>query len=68
MHIEETVREASSQIALGLEQSNARNKIAAAAVAAGLGLLLVYVSGFAQLDALHNAAHDARHSAAFPCH
>ncbi len=32
-----------------------------------LGLIILYFAGFAPLEA-HNAAHDARHSAAFPCH
>lgn len=32
-----------------------------------LGLVILYGVGFAPLAA-HNAAHDARHSAAFPCH
>ncbi|MFT2161539.1 CbtB domain-containing protein [Pseudomonas putida] len=33
-----------------------------------LGLCLVYFAGFSQIEAVHNAAHDTRHSAAFPCH
>jgi cobalt transporter subunit CbtB len=33
-----------------------------------LGLGFVYVVGFAPVSAVHNAAHDTRHSAAFPCH
>ena len=33
-----------------------------------LGLALIFVVGFAPLSAIHNAAHDARHAAAFPCH
>lgn len=33
-----------------------------------LGLFIVGVVGFAQIDVVHNAAHDARHSNAFPCH
>ncbi|MBJ9975102.1 CbtB-domain containing protein [Pseudomonas sp. S75] len=33
-----------------------------------LGLSLVYFAGFSHLEAVHNAAHDTRHSAAFPCH
>lgn len=33
-----------------------------------LGLFLIYGVGFAQPAAIHNAAHDARHSFAFPCH
>lgn len=32
------------------------------------GAMLVYVSGFAQPDLVHNAAHDARHAFATPCH
>jgi cobalt transporter subunit CbtB len=32
------------------------------------GAFLVYGVGFASPMALHNAAHDARHSFAFPCH
>ncbi len=33
-----------------------------------LGAFLIIGSGFAQPNLLHNAAHDARHSLAFPCH
>jgi cobalt transporter subunit CbtB len=32
------------------------------------GALLIYGVGLAQPSALHAAAHDTRHSAAFPCH
>jgi cobalt transporter subunit CbtB len=35
---------------------------------AALGLMHVHGGGLAQMDALHNAAHDARHAAGFPCH
>ena len=33
-----------------------------------LGLTLVYGLGFLNVDAVHNAAHDTRHSQGFPCH
>ncbi|MDE3738123.1 CbtB-domain containing protein [Pseudomonas sp. BN415] len=33
-----------------------------------IGLSLVYFAGFSHIEAVHNAAHDTRHSAAFPCH
>ncbi|NKB77734.1 MAG: hypothetical protein GKR96_12025 [Gammaproteobacteria bacterium] len=33
-----------------------------------LGATLIYGVGFASMDLAHNAAHDARHSVAFPCH
>ncbi len=36
--------------------------------AAALGACLVYFAGFSHIEAVHNAAHDTRHSAAFPCH
>ena len=33
-----------------------------------LGVFLVFGTGFANSDTIHNAAHDSRHSFAFPCH
>ncbi len=36
--------------------------------AAILGVVLIYLAGFAHADAVHDGAHDARHSAALPCH
>lgn len=33
-----------------------------------LGAVLIYGVGFASPMAVHNAAHDARHAFAFPCH
>ena len=33
-----------------------------------LGAMLVAATGFSHIEAVHNAAHDARHSAGFPCH
>ena len=43
-------------------------RLAAAAVAALLGLGAIWGVGFSQVPAWHNAAHDTRHSLAFPCH
>ena len=45
-----------------------RERIAAALLAAVFGLILVYAVGFAEMEVLHNAAHDTRHAAGFPCH
>ena len=42
--------------------------LAAALVAMLLGSFLVYGAGFANAQALHDAAHDARHAFSFPCH
>ncbi|MCF7969952.1 MAG: CbtB-domain containing protein [Methylococcaceae bacterium] len=36
--------------------------------AAALGIIILYGVGFAPTDMAHNAAHDTRHSVAFPCH
>ena len=33
-----------------------------------LGLVILYGVGFANMDVAHNAAPDARHAFAFPCH
>jgi cobalt transporter subunit CbtB len=43
-------------------------RIAPALAAILLGTFLVLGVGFAHSDILHNAAHDSRHSFAFPCH
>ena len=42
--------------------------IAIAALAFAIGAALVFITGFAQASALHDAAHDTRHGLAFPCH
>ena len=63
-HVEQSAEELTS----GPSQASDRARVAAALCAGGLGLLLVYVSGFAQVEAIHNGAHDSRHSANFPCH
>ena len=33
-----------------------------------LGMVVLYGAGFVQTTAVHNAAHDMRHSQGFPCH
>lgn len=45
-----------------------KEKILSVMLATGLGLVLLYGAAFAEMAALHNAAHDGRHSASFPCH
>lgn len=42
--------------------------VCSAFAAIAMGMLLVGGVGFAAPEALHNAAHDSRHSLAFPCH
>ena len=55
-----------TRIAAGLTASMGR--LWPAMAAALLGLTIVYGVGLAKSDTVHNAAHDTRHSAAFPCH
>jgi cobalt transporter subunit CbtB len=38
-----------------------------AAVALALGMIVLFGTGFAGPEILHNAAHDVRHGFAFPC-
>lgn len=45
-----------------------RDKILPSLLAVALGAVLLFGAGFASMEALHNAAHDSRHSAGFPCH
>ncbi len=33
-----------------------------------VGTVILYGAAFAQTPAVHNAAHDMRHSQGFPCH
>lgn len=33
-----------------------------------LGAMVLYAAGFVSTSAVHNAAHDMRHSQGFPCH
>jgi cobalt transporter subunit CbtB len=40
----------------------------AAVVALLLGLGLIFLTGFAYAEVIHNAAHDTRHGLSFPCH
>ncbi|OUS32928.1 cobalt transporter subunit ['Osedax' symbiont bacterium Rs2_46_30_T18] len=47
-----------------LAVSNTKQIVAALA----LGVALVLFVGFAPMEVIHNAAHDARHAFAFPCH
>ncbi|HMB75371.1 MAG TPA: CbtB domain-containing protein [Kiloniellaceae bacterium] len=65
MHKNSKVREAVGQSGVGVEL---QTRMAAVVVAALLGVFLLWGVGFAQPQVLHNAAHDARHAFAFPCH
>ncbi len=53
---------ASQSLSFGL---STKVQIASAVI---LGLCLFLFVGFSPVEAVHNAAHDARHAFAFPCH
>ena len=57
-----------SQPQAGSHATARSQTLVAATMAALLGLFLVWGVGFSPIEALHNAAHDTRHSLAFPCH
>jgi cobalt transporter subunit CbtB len=45
-----------------------KDRVLPALLAAALGGVLLYAAGFAETEVVHDAAHDARHSATVPCH
>lgn len=48
-----------------IESTSRLNHILAAGL---LGFVILLFVGFAPVQAVHNAAHDSRHSVSFPCH
>ncbi|RWA65632.1 CbtB domain-containing protein [Mesorhizobium sp.] len=56
-----------ASVSLGTSVSS-QSRFLQLAMAALLGIFVVGFVGFSHLDAVHNAAHDYRHSMAFPCH
>lgn len=63
MSIETSARRSQTQSTAG-----AASRALPIAFAALFGVLLIAGTGFAHTEAVHNAAHDTRHSLAFPCH
>lgn len=55
-------------IGLGQAVPSVRSEIAGAIGALLLGVFVVFMVGFAGASVLHEAAHNTRHSMAFPCH
>ena len=48
--------------------SNHLTVLGQALMAMVFGGFVIAVVGFSNLEVVHNAAHDARHAAGFPCH
>jgi cobalt transporter subunit CbtB len=59
---------ASSSLTAGASDVGQQNAFIPALAAILLALMLLFGTGFAGSQAIHNAAHDARHAFAFPCH
>ena len=57
-----------SKTATQVAQTRIAERAVPAVLAILLGSFLLLGIGFAHADTLHNAAHDARHAFAFPCH
>ena len=66
MDEEHTMNSALSRI--GLPAVPDTKRLAPALAAAMLGMAILFGVGLANSDTIHNAAHDTRHAAAFPCH
>jgi cobalt transporter subunit CbtB len=53
-----------------LDQTDARglSEVSTIALAAVIGLGLIFAAGFSHAGGMHDVAHDARHATGFPCH
>ena len=58
----------SAQSRTGLQAVPDTRRLLPALAAAMLGMVILFGVALANSDTIHNAAHDTRHSAAFPCH
>ena len=52
----------------GLQAISDTRRVRPALAAAMLGVTVLFGVALANSDTIHNAAHDTRHAAAFPCH
>ena len=57
-----------AQSRTGLEAIPDTRRLLPAIAAAMLGTVILFGVALANSDTIHNAAHDTRHAAAFPCH
>lgn len=58
---------ANAQITLPVAAGHV-GRLSQALMAMVLGVFVIGMVGFSHIDVVHNAAHDVRHSNAFPCH
>jgi cobalt transporter subunit CbtB len=50
------------------DEPHTHTRVLSAGAAIALALIVLFGTAFASPEMLHNAAHDVRHSFAFPCH
>lgn len=50
------------------DETDKITRVLSAVAAMALALVILFGTAFAGPEILHNAAHDVRHSFAFPCH
>jgi cobalt transporter subunit CbtB len=58
----------STTAAIAMPDTRQVSRAVQISLAALLGLAVIGGAGFAHVEAVHNAAHDYRHSMGFPCH
>ena len=58
----------SAHFQTSLQAVPATRRLLPALAAAMLGTVILFGVALANSDTIHNAAHDTRHAAAFPCH
>jgi cobalt transporter subunit CbtB len=51
-----------------LTKTNIKTGLLPIVFTAVFGMTMVFVTGFAHSQTVHDAAHDMRHSTGFPCH
>ncbi len=56
------------QTSLPIQSSATSSRSIQIFFAALLGVVFIGVAGFSHIEAVHNSAHDVRHSLGFPCH
>ncbi len=53
---------------IGKTTASVSTRIGAGLICLFLGVTIVFTVGLSHIDAVHNAAHNTRHSIGFPCH
>lgn len=66
--MDEEITMISAHSRIGLQAVPDTRRLLSAIAAALLGAVILFGVALANSDTIHNAAHDTRHAAAFPCH